>query len=222
MSAAETEAGPAFGPGLRERKKQRTRDALVRAALTLFTSNGYERTTVDEIAEAVEVSQRTFFRYFAGKEDAAFAVHRIAEAHFIQAVRERPPYEAPLEALRQALLEGWHTIHGAVESVVPAELQMRMHYVIESTPALLAAHMRRSADMEEVLARLIAEREGVDVDRDLRPRVLVALFSGLMRLTERRWGAGSDPSVAAMRELIGTHLDAMGPALAGNWRTEGP
>ena len=222
MSAAETEAGPRSGPGLRERKKQRTRDALVRAALTLFTSKGYEHTTVDEIAEAVEVSQRTFFRYFAGKEDAAFAVQRIAEAHFIQAVRERPPHEAPLEALRQAVLQGWHTINEAVESVVPAELQMRMYYVIESTPVLLAAHMRRSAETEETVARLIAEREGVDVDRDLRPRVVVALFSGLMRLAERRWGAGSDMSVTAMRELTGTYLDAMGPALSGNWRTEGP
>ncbi len=217
MNAAETEAGPESGPGLRERKKQRTREALVRAALTLFTTNGYEQTTVDEIAEAVEVSQRTFFRYFAGKEDAAFAVQRIAEAHFIEAVRARPPHEAPLEALRQAVLEGWQTINEAVESVVPAELQMRMHYVIESTPVLLAAHMRRSAETEEAVARLIAEREGVDVDGDLRPRVVVALFSGLMRLTERRWGAGSDMSVTAMRELTSTYLDAMGPALAGTW-----
>ncbi|WP_329277493.1 TetR family transcriptional regulator [Streptomyces sp. NBC_01451] len=222
MSAAETEVVPGSGPGLRERKKQRTRDALLRAALTLFTSNGYESTTVDEIAEAVEVSQRTFFRYFAGKEDAAFAVHRIAEEHFIQAVRDRPPHEAPLEALRQAVLEGWHTIHEAVESVVPAELQMRIFHLVESTPTLLAAHMRRSAETEEAVARLIAEREGVDVDRDLRPRVVVALFSGLMRLAERRWGAGSDMSVAAMRELTSTYLDAMGPALAGNWRTEQP
>lgn len=147
-------------------------------------------------------------------------MHRIAEARFIQAVRERPPHEAPLEALRQAVLEGWPTIHEAVESVVPAELQMRMYHLIESTPMLLAAHMRRSAETEEAVARLIAEREGVDVDGDLRPRVVVALFSGLMRLTERRWGAGSDMSVAAMRDLTATYLDAMGPALAGNWRTE--
>lgn len=97
---------------------------------------------------------------------------------------------------------------------------MRMYYVIESTPVLLAAHMRRSVEMEEAVARVVAEREGVDVDSDLRPRVVVALFGGLMRLTERRWGLGSDRSVTAMRELTGTFLDAMGPALAGNWRTE--
>src|SRR4051794_35483647 len=97
-------------PGLRERKKQRTRDALLRAALELFTTQGYERTTVDEITEAVDVSQRTFFRYFAGKEDAALFLQRLTEAHFIDAVRERPPHEAPLEALRRAVLESWDTI----------------------------------------------------------------------------------------------------------------
>ena len=65
---------------LHERKKQRTRDALVRAAVELFTTRGYEATTVDDIAEAVEVSQRTFFRYFAGKEEAALALPELVVA----------------------------------------------------------------------------------------------------------------------------------------------
>lgn len=76
-------------PGLRERKKQRTHDALLRAALELFTTQGYEATTVDEIAEAVDVSQRTFFRYFAGKEEAALAVVGLTQEHFMAAVRAR-------------------------------------------------------------------------------------------------------------------------------------
>lgn len=81
-------------PGLRERKKQRTRDALLRAALELFTTQGYERTTVDEIVEAVDVSQRTFFRYFANKEDTTFAVQDMVESRFIAELRRRPPCEA--------------------------------------------------------------------------------------------------------------------------------
>src|ERR1044072_1761281 len=108
-------------PGLRERKKQRTRDALLRAALELFTTQGYEDTTVDEIAEAAEVSQRTFFRYFAGKEDAAFAVQEIAHTQFLAAVRERPCDEAPLEALRNAVLESWDALGAAIEQVVPID-----------------------------------------------------------------------------------------------------
>ncbi|MCZ0989440.1 TetR family transcriptional regulator [Streptomyces diastatochromogenes] len=203
---------------LRERKKQRTRDALLRSALELFTTQGYEHTTVDEIAEAVGVSQRTFFRYFAGKEEAAFAVQDMAEARFVAAVRERPPHEAPMETLRQAVLEGWDGLSEAIEAVVPVELYVRMYRAIESTPSLLAAHLLRSAATEETLARLLAEREGVDVDADPRPRLAVAVFGGVIRVTERQWCTGDDFSLEAIRELTASYLDQVGSALTGNWR----
>jgi AcrR family transcriptional regulator len=205
---------------LRERKKRRTRDALLRAALELFATRGYEETTVDDIAAAVDVSQRTFFRYFAGKEETAFYVPRLAETQVVEAVRARPPGEAPLEALRRAVLESWDTINETIEEIVPVELHMRVYRVIESTPALLAAHLRRSAELEEELARIIAEREGLDVDADPRPRIVVALFGGVIRVTERLWSAGDDLTLEGMRQLTATYLDQVGPALAGNWRTE--
>ncbi|MDX3243755.1 TetR family transcriptional regulator [Streptomyces sp. ME18-1-4] len=203
---------------LRERKKQRTREALLRAAVELFTSQGYERTTVDEIAEAVDVSQRTFFRYFAGKEEAALALVEMTVARFVAAVRERPPHEAPLEALRQAVVEGWYAINDVVESVVPVETYLRLYRVIESTPVLLAAHLRRSAEVEETLARVIGEREGLDVDADPRPRLVVAVFSGVMRVTERQWTLGDDFSLEGVRALTALNLDGVGPALLGGWR----
>ncbi|MFG2118222.1 TetR family transcriptional regulator [Streptomyces sp. NPDC048710] len=203
---------------LRERKKQRTRNALLRSALELFTTQGYERTTVDEIAEAVDVSQRTFFRYFAGKEDVAFAVQDLAEARFVAAVRERPAHETPMETLRQAVLEGWDGLREAVEAVVPVELYVRMYRTIESTPSLLAAHLLRSVATEETLARLLAEREGVDVDADPRPRLAVAVFGGVIRVTERQWSTGDDFSLEAIRELTASYLDQVGSALTGNWR----
>ncbi|MEU3981652.1 TetR family transcriptional regulator [Streptomyces sp. NPDC026672] len=203
---------------LRERKKRRTRDALLRAAVELFTTQGYEETTVDEIADAVEVSQRTFFRYFAGKLEAAFALQEVAEAHFVRAVRERPPHEAPMEALRRAVLEGWDTMHETIASVVPIELYLRMYRVIESTPVLLAVHLRRSAETEEELARVLADREGLDTAADPRPRLAVAVFGAVIRVTERRWSTGDDFSVTAMRELTASHLDQVGSALTGNWR----
>ncbi len=204
---------------LRQRKKQRTREALIRAALELFTTRGYEETTVDDITEAVEVSQRTFFRYFANKEEAAHAVVEMAVAHFVDAVRARPPHEAPLEAMRQAVLEGWDSLNEVIESVVPVELYLQMYRVIESTPVLLAAHLRRSMEVEETLARVIAEREGLDVAGDPRPRLAVAVFSGVMRVTERQWSAAADFSLDAMRTLTVSYLEQVGPALTENWRT---
>lgn len=216
-TSAPPETAPAASrPGLRELKKQRTRDLLLRSALELFTERGYEETTVDDIAEAADVSQRTFFRYFASKEDAAFFVARLAESHFVRAVLARPPEEAPLDALRRALAESWSTI--GVEQLVPLELHMRFYRVIESTPALLAAHLRRATELEEEIARVVAVREGLDVDTDPRPRVIVAVFGAVMRVTERIWSARDDASLAALRDLTADYLDQVAPALTGNWR----
>ncbi|MET9434368.1 TetR family transcriptional regulator [Streptomyces sp. NPDC006551] len=204
--------------GLRERKKQRTRDALLRAALELFTTQGYEETTVDEIADAVEVSQRTFFRYFASKEDAAFAVQKMVEERFVRALAERPAEEGPLDAMRNAVLSSWDTIGEAIMEVVPVELYLRTFQMIESTPALLATHLRRTTEMEEAIARLIAEREDLDVDEDPRPRIAVAAFSGVMRVTGQLWGRGTDPTLEAIRALTERYLDHLGPALEPHWR----
>jgi AcrR family transcriptional regulator len=212
------EATAAERPGLRERKKQRTHDALLRAALELFTTQGYEATTVDEIAEAVDVSQRTFFRYFAGKEEAALAVIDLSQEHFVAALRARPAHEAPLEALRNAVLEGWNAIGEAVARIVPVDLYLRSYGMIESTPALLAAHLRRADEVAREIEAIVAERERLDVRTDPRPRVAVAVFAGVMRVTERLWAMGGDLSMEAMRELTAAHLDAVRPSLAEKWR----
>ncbi|MFI0236288.1 TetR family transcriptional regulator [Streptomyces sp. NPDC016845] len=202
---------------LRELKKRRTRNALLRAALELFTSQGFESTTVDEIAEACEVSQRTFFRYFANKEEAAFAVQEMVESRFVAALRERPARESPFEALRHTVVSTWEALSRSVEEVIPVELHMRTYQMIESTPALLAAHLRRSIELEEEIARVIAEREGLDVDTDPRPRVAVAAFSGVMRMTGRLWGAGEDASLDAIRGLTESYLDHLKPSLGERW-----
>ncbi|MBX9425392.1 TetR/AcrR family transcriptional regulator [Streptomyces lateritius] len=208
-------------PGLRERKKQRTRDALTRVALELFTAQGYERTTVDEIVDAVEVSQRTFFRYFSSKEEVAFAVQHMVEERFVVALGQRPPAEGPFDAMRNAVLCAWDTIGDAITEVVPVELYLRSLQMIESTPALLAVHLRRSNEMEETIARIIAGREGLDLDEDPRPRIAVAAFSGVMRVTGQLWGRGTDQSLEAIRDLTEKYLDHLGPALTPSWRERG-
>ncbi|WP_033039236.1 TetR family transcriptional regulator [Streptomyces monomycini] len=204
--------------GLRERKKQRTRDALIRSALELFTAHGYDETTIDEIAEAVDVSQRTFFRYFASKEEVVFAVHEMVEARFAEELERRPADEAPLEALRSAVMTSWDDIGGVIQSVIPLELHMRTYQMIESTPALMAAHWRRYSELEEQIARLVARREGVDVATDPRPRVAVAAFSGAIRVAGKVWGEGEDVSVESIREITEEYLSQIGPAVCGDWR----
>ncbi|MGW2848658.1 TetR/AcrR family transcriptional regulator, partial [Streptomyces sp. NPDC001274] len=116
--------------GLRERKKRLTRDALLRTALDLFTTQGYDETTVDEIVEAVAVSQRTFFRYFANKEEAAFALQSMVESRFLAELRRRPAAETPFDALRRSVLQVWDGIDETFKEVFTVELHMRMYRMI--------------------------------------------------------------------------------------------
>nr|WP_203631322.1 TetR family transcriptional regulator [Streptomyces halstedii] len=207
---------------MRERRKQRTREALLHTALELFTTWGYDRTTVDEIVAVVDVSQRTFFRYFPNKEAAAFAAQDAVESRFLLELRQRPCAEAPFEAMRHAALNTWKSIADADGSDLPVELRLRTYRMIESTPSLVAAHMRRGVELERKTALLIAEREGLDVEADPRPRVAVAAFSGVMRLTGQSWGRRQDASAHALRELTELHLGLLRTTLLGPWRTASP
>ncbi|MCZ9345523.1 TetR family transcriptional regulator, partial [Streptomyces sp. TRM76130] len=101
--------------------------------------------------------------------------------------------------LRRALAESWDGIGEAIEQVVPLDVHLRFCQVIESTPVLLAAHLHRATEVEEEIARVIAEREGLDVDTDPRPRVVVAAFGAVMRVTERIWTARGDAGLTALR-----------------------
>src|ERR1700724_3509468 len=91
-------------PGLRERKKQKTRHTIIDAALELFTKQGYEETTIAEIADAAEVSPRTIFAYFPTKEDILFDDLAALQERLAQALRERPAGATALDALRQFIL----------------------------------------------------------------------------------------------------------------------
>ncbi|MDI5965411.1 TetR family transcriptional regulator [Streptantibioticus silvisoli] len=90
--------------GLREQKKAATRQALRQAALRLFTENGYERTTVRDIASAAGVTERTFFRYFPSKEDLVYGELLDLVPLVQREIAERPAHEPPLTAVLEALL----------------------------------------------------------------------------------------------------------------------
>lgn len=181
--------------GLRERKKQRTRLALIDAALDLFLAKGYEATTIDEIVAAVDVSQRTFFRYFATKEDVVTGFLSEYDQVLLEALAARPPGERPFTALFESLRVALRTI--AESDPAEGARFRRVRQVIEATPALMAAQMARYSASAEALAAEIARREDVDLEQDLRPRIVVAFYLAAVKVAfeecARRdiWDAGT-------------------------------
>jgi AcrR family transcriptional regulator len=166
--------------GLRERKKQRTRIALIDAAADLFLAQGYEATTIDEIVAAVDVSQRTFFRYFATKEDVVIDVMGDYDQLMLDGLTSRPPEERPFTALFESLRIVLQTI---AESGPDETARFRkLHQLVETTPALLATRMARYSEIEKVHADVIARRLGMDPETDLRPHLIVAAHFGAVRV----------------------------------------
>jgi AcrR family transcriptional regulator len=199
--AAMTDAQAA---GLRERKKQRTRWALVDAALDLFLAKGYEATTIDEIVAAVDVSQRTYFRYFAGKEEVALSFLTEYDDLFVAALAERPADEPDVAAMRAAIDVSLDAILASDEE--HAARFRKLHGLIDGTPALVAGRLRRFAELEQAAAAVIARRMGVDLTRDARPHLLVASFLTVLRVAYEGCARDEliDPSevVPRVRELI--------------------
>jgi AcrR family transcriptional regulator len=202
----------------RERKKQRTRDALIQAAMELFAAKGYERTAVREISDAVDVSERTFFRYFASKEDLVLSFVRDGLTGFADALMARPPEEEPLTAARNAFQVSLRRLPDGTE---PVPSYFSVVGLIESTPALLAAYLRYVHDHDDLLTQVLAEREGVDPVTDRRPRLLAAVIGALVFLANRDWQAGDDQSPEAMSALFGAYADQVIPALTQRWTTPG-
>ena len=209
------EPGPAHpGPGRRQRKKQRTRDALIEAAMELFTAKGYDHTAVHEITDAVDVSERTFFRYFASKEDLMLSFVRDGTAAFAQALAARPPAEEPLTAARNAFQVSLRELPGGAGDAPSYLSVMRL---IDSTPTLLAAYMRHVHDHDDEVIAVLARREGVDPATDRRPRVLAAVIGALVFLANRDWRAADGQDPDAIAAAFDAYADAVVPALAGHW-----
>jgi hypothetical protein len=124
--------------------------------------------------------------------------------------------------MREAVGAGWERASEAIEAIASVELVMKAYQMIESTPALLSAHMRRGSETEEEIVRIIAEREGLDVERDPRPRAAVAAVCGVLRMAGRIWSRpGHESSVESLVTLTQSYIDALAPSLGGDWHTGG-
>jgi AcrR family transcriptional regulator len=164
--------------GLRERKKEQTRQAIREAALRLFAERGFDGVTVAEIAGAADVSVATLFNYFPTKEDLVYARMETFEADLITAIREREPGETVLAAFSRFILD----IGGLLASkdAEASERLAAIARIVTASPALLAREREISAHYTQSLAALIAEETEAAAD-DLTPSVAANALMGVHR-----------------------------------------
>ncbi|MFD8557266.1 TetR/AcrR family transcriptional regulator [Streptosporangium canum] len=150
------------GLGLRERKKLRTRRALIEAALHLFEEKGYEETTVAEIAAAADISTRTFFSYFASKEDVVFFDGRARVDEIIDMIAHRRAGETVVELLlRVGELSMARTFAESDRLMELAPVRTRL---IMSVPVLQARALRLLFDTQLRLAEALHRAYSEEID----------------------------------------------------------
>lgn len=175
---------------LRERKKLATRRTLRRVALGLFAERGFSNVTAEEIAEAADVSTRTFFNYFPSKE----AVLLSADPGCPQAVRESITAAAPgaptLEVLRMAMTAWAREVVAEITELGgdPADWLARIT-AARADLHLRAAQAARMEAIERAIAEALAERLGTDLERDPYPTLLAVLASGVFRASVWSWAS---------------------------------
>jgi AcrR family transcriptional regulator len=179
-------------PGLRERKKQRTRELIAETARRLFVDSGFDRVTVAEIAREAEVAEKTVFNYFPTKEDLVYWRLESFEAELLEAIRGRRRGDSLLAAFGRFVLERRGLL--AEPSAEAREHLTAINRVINDSPPLLAREQQIFARYTESLAAVIAEETGAGAD-DVEPWVaanaLMGVHRALVEYTRRRTAAGT-------------------------------
>ncbi len=166
---------------LRDRKKHRTRRTIERVALDLFEAQGFDGTTIDEIAAAADIAPRTFFHYFPSKEDVILADYAIRLERIVGTLKMIPADHAPWLALREAFL----TVAADYES--EQEELLRRFRIIASTPSVNARSLLLQATWEHAITDAVSDWLGLEGADDIRPRLIAGAALAAMRASLAHW-----------------------------------
>jgi AcrR family transcriptional regulator len=181
MDASETAL---VRPGLRERKKRETRDTIARVALQLFAEQGYEHTTLAEIADAANVSKRTIFAYFESKEDILFCDEPDFVAQLKQTLEQRPGGATTVDALRDFL-----------SSIGPMDDNAHLRkQIIQTDEGLQLSARARFARIEQLITESIATDLNAEPD-DIRPPLVAASITAAFTTMRDRLEAQSGQQI---------------------------
>jgi AcrR family transcriptional regulator len=193
---------------LRERTRRAVRAEIAGAAVALFAERGFDETTVEDIARAVGMTKRSFFRYFGTKEDAVFAGTEDLVEEVVEELRTRPDDEGPWECLHQVLRRWQERIHAS-----GAELSGQR--LIQSTPALRARlHQKRELWRHAARDVLVARSAGTldDFTADLLANAAIAVLDSVAREWVRTDGRADrarllDEGFATLRPTLPSSTD---------------
>jgi AcrR family transcriptional regulator len=186
--------------GLRERKKAKTKAAIQEHALRLFQEQGYDATTVEQIAEAAEISPSTFFRYFPTKEDVV--VWDDYDPMLIEAIRAQPAGLSPIQAIRGGLREAFSRIPPTEAARIRERSELSL-----AVPELRAASMVNLTTTMRLLAELVAERTGREPD-DFAVRTFTGAVFGVWLSVLFAWADDPDMDLATSMDDGLAHLEA--------------
>ena len=169
--------------GVRAQRKEETRAAIQAAAFRLFAEQGYEATTVDDIAAAADVSQRTFFRYFPSKDDVVFTDHPERLEGLREMLADRPEDEPILVSVREvirSLADGMDANHA---QIVAAQQLTR------ESPTLAARGLALQGELTEIVSEFVADRMGVDPIADQVPGLVGGVVLAAVSASMNTWVA---------------------------------
>jgi AcrR family transcriptional regulator len=169
-----------------ERKRQIVANELIQAALLLLADKGYDAVTIDDIVAAAGVSRRTYFRYFASKEDVVVQFLATAGAGVVAALAARPIDEPPSVALRQAM---WVPIAACADHPDRALLVTRL---ILDTPTVQARFLERQIRWRDELTAELAARLKLDAHADPYPALAAGMAVSAFNTVLQYWRAGDD------------------------------
>jgi AcrR family transcriptional regulator len=196
--------------GLRERKKQETREALRSAALRLTAERGLDHVTVEDIAAEADVSTRTFFNYFPSKEEAVIGSDPELLTHVADLLAARPVDEEPLFAL-EAVFEQF-----AAQLVQQRDVHVMRRKVMAENPSLASRRTAAFDDFERVLVTAIRERGTTSATSDADSTLVVAAAVAAMKVSVDQWVAaeGDTDLVALLHSAINRLAIGFSPASA--------
>ncbi|MFJ9848193.1 TetR family transcriptional regulator [Streptomyces sp. NPDC101150] len=186
-------------PTLTERRRQETRMEIAEAAAALFADQGYDATTVEDIALAAGISLRTFYRYCAAKEDALTPVLTSSVGQLVEQLATRPVDEPLTSAVRAAF--GMST---SARRLADTERARRLIRVMGSVPAIRMRWMAAGRDMQDRLVPVLAARTGAPQD-SLEVRLLACALIDAITVATEHWARQDDPEDVA--ELTRRALD---------------